>query len=90
MNIAVDSERKEAYKLYASPEMYHVVRFYMTDQDVIELKNTDDTAVNALLDEIEGKDVVIFAKNGEISPELMKKARTLDAKKFRLHLFTEN
>lgn len=90
LKVAVDPESDD-YKIYASPSMYHLVRFYMSDRDVekIEcevLEKLDDKMEKERKDD----DIVIFAREHEIGQDLQRKARMIDARKFRLHLFTES
>ena len=88
--VAVDPQSDD-FQIYASPRMYHLVRFCMKDRSVKCIEN--DTLAE-LTDDMQKtrteKDIVIFAVNGEISDALQKKSRTVDARKFRLHLFTES
>lgn len=89
LSVAVDTDEDD-YKIYASKSMYHLVRFYMADR---KIEKIEDDVLDKLTPEMEKErkddDIVIFAKKDEISNELLKKARTVDAKKFRLHLFME-
>ena len=86
--VAVDPAQ-DNYKIYASKSMCHLVRFYMGERK-IEVLDTErlENLTPKMRNERKDKDIVIFAKSGEISDALMKKSRTIDARKFRLHLFT--
>lgn len=89
LSVAVDVENGD-YKIYASKSMYHLVQFYMDDEDV-ELIEADvlDKLTPEMEKERKDDDIVIIAKKDEISNDLLKKSRTVDAGKFRLHLFME-
>ncbi len=81
----------QTYEIYATPAMYHVVNFYMNDKNVKLAEVDENNALNELSDEMEKaaekKEIVIFAKRGELSPVLLKRAKTLVHEKFTLHLF---
>ena len=90
LSIAVDPQ-SDNYQIYASPEIYHLVRFYMSDGDIKYIESDVLAELNEDMLKIrKNKDIVIFAKAGEVSDDLLKKSRTVDARKFRLHLFTES
>ena len=90
LSVAVEPEKND-YQIYAAPSMYHLVRFYMNDKNVKQIKEKVLEELDADMKEVrKDKDVVIFASEGEISDMLLKKSRTIDARKFRLHLFTES
>ena len=60
----------------------------MNDKNVKQIKEKVLEELDADMKEVrKDKDVVIFASEGEISDMILKKSRTIDARKFRLHLF---
>ena len=89
LKIAVDPDDDD-HKIYATQSMYHLVRFYLNNKDI---KKFDEENMSVLTPEMEelrkDNDIVIFAQKGEIGNSLLKKSRTIDARKFRLHLFSE-
>ncbi|MBR2509704.1 MAG: hypothetical protein IKB71_08140 [Lentisphaeria bacterium] len=89
LSIAVEPG-DEDYRIYASKSMYHLVRFYMTDKKITLIEAAKLEKLTPEMEKLrEDDDIVIFAKKDEISQELLQKARTVDARKFRLHLFME-
>ena len=87
--VAVDPNGDD-YKIYASKSMIHLVNFYLNDKKVEGLgADKLENLTPEMQNERKSKDIVIFAKAGDISDDLLKKSRTVDARKFRLHLFTE-
>ena len=89
LKIAVDPDDDD-HKIYATQSMYHLVRFYLNNKDI---KKFDEVNMSVLTPEMEelrkDNDIVIFAQKDEIGNSLLKKSRTIDARKFRLHLFSE-
>lgn len=87
--VAVDPDGDD-YKIYASKSMIHLVNFHLNDKnaEVIDIDKLENLTPK-MQNERKSKDIVIFAKAGDISDDLLKKSRTVDARKFRLHLFTE-
>ncbi len=89
LKIAVDTN-KDDHKIYASGSMYHLVRFYLNDKDIKMFNKKNMTVLTPEMEKLrKDNDIVIFAQKGEISNNLLQKSRTIDARKFRLHLFTE-
>ena len=89
LSIAVEPGDDD-YRIYASKSMYHLVRFYMTDKKIALIEAAKLEKLTPEMEKLrEDDDIVIFAKKDEISQELLQKARTVDARKFRLHLFME-
>lgn len=89
LKIAVDSEEDD-HKIYATESMYHLVKFYLNDKDIKKFNEEDMTVLTPEMEEFrKDNDIVIFAQKGEIGNSLLQKSRTIDARKFRLHLFTE-
>lgn len=89
MRIAVDPAQEDAYEMYASAEMYPVVRFYLPEKKVrrFDAGKLSAESLKEIQNTLCSKDIIVFAIKDEMPEKCVKKARTVDAGKFRLHLF---